>query len=138
MILRDNSTVHDGELLFALPAGETRITVQSAGPLALYGIRLLPPETLLSYAQVSAGYPEIRTVAAWETEAENMLERSDSAIRRQSDQSDPSVAPSTVSYTHLEDIFNNGVPPATAVASHRSFIESKIKSITDLLNTAAS
>ena len=94
MILRDNSTVHDGELLFALPAGETRITVQSAGPLALYGIRLLPPETLLSYAQVSAGYPEIRTVAAWETEAENMLERSDSAIRRQSDQSDPSVAPS--------------------------------------------
>lgn len=37
-----------------------------------------------------------------------------------------------------EDIFNNGVPPATAVASHRSFIESKIKSITDLLNTAAS
>lgn len=94
MVLRDNSVVYDGELLFALPAGETRLAIQSAGPLTLYGIRLLPPEALPTYAQVSGGYPEIRTTAVWETEAESVLERSDSAIRRQSDQSDPSVIPS--------------------------------------------
>lgn len=32
-----------------------------------------------------------------------------------------------------EDIFNNMVPPATAVASHRSFIQGKIDSLTELL-----
>ena len=95
MVLRDNSTVHDGELLLALPAGETELAVEAAQPLVLYEARLLPPAETPSYQEVSAAYPSAQTGAVWELEAEDLAERSDAAIRRQNDQSDPSVSPNS-------------------------------------------